>query len=379
MPRRIRHGGEKLKMKLEDDSFGLLETVAVPGSDDTVQRLVISSTVTIWRGDCRDVAPLLDSGSFDVMIADPPYGMGKEKEGVMHDNLYRDKLDVFLMECWSACRPSLKENASAYIWGEAESLWRLWYCGGLADSERLTMRNEIVWDKGSGQGMESDKHRMFPTATERALFFMLGEQGFNNNAESYWEGWEPVRCYLRSERDKAGWDNKTVAAFFGFHPRMADHWFSKSQWSMPTESQYKRLQSEAKGAAFNREHDDLKRQHDDLKRQHDDLKRKFYSTRCHFDNTHQTMTDVWKYPRVTGSERNGHPTPKPVAMMGRCVKTSCPEGGSVLDPFMGRAPTAIACIRTGRSFVGIEKDQEHFEGARQRIEAELSQGDLFRI
>ncbi len=341
-----------------------LETVTAQGSGVAVQRLVLSSSVTLWLGDCRDVAPLLAPGSFDVLVADPPYGMGKEKDGVMHDNLYRDKLDAFLLDCWKACRPSLRDNASAYIWGEAESLWRLWYLGGLADSERLTMRNEIVWDKGSGQGMESDKHRMFATATERALFFMLGEQGFNNNADNYWEGWDSVVNYLRKEKERTGWPIRKFKRLAGHSENSGCHWFDRSQWMMPTRETYGAWQAEAKGTAF--------------KREHDDLKREFYSTRCHFDNTHQGMTDVWNYPRVTGAERNGHPTPKPVAMMGRSVKTSCPEGGAVLDPFMGRAPTAIACIRTGRRFVGIEKDPEHFEGARQRIESELAQGDLFR-
>ena len=333
--------------------------------------------VTLYLGDCREVAPKLPRESCNLLVADPPYGMGKEKDGVANDNLYAYKLDAFLLECWQACRPALKSNGSAYIWGNAEDLWRFWYRGGLEASERLTMRNELVWTKDSGQGMESESHRMYATASERALFFMLGEQGFNNNADNYWEGFEPIRCYLREERDKMGWGNKEVAAFFGFHPRMADHWFSKSQWSIPTESQYKRIQSEAKGAAFKREHDDLKREHDDLKREHDDLKREFYATRAFFDNTHQSMTDVWHYARVTGNERHNHPTPKPVAMMARAVKSSCPPGGTVLDPFAGTCPTAIACIRTGRRFIGIECDPTHYAAAVQRITNELAQGDLF--
>lgn len=74
-----------------------------------------------------------------------------------------------------------------------------------------------------------------------------------------------------------------------------------------------------------------------------------------------------------------HPTQKPVVVMAWCMeKGKVPEGATVLDPFMGSGSTAIACIRTGRNFIGIEKDPEHFETARKRIEAELAQGDLFR-
>ena len=305
-----------------------------------------------------------------MLLADPPYGMGKEKDGVMNDNLYGAKLDAFLMECWQACRPALKANASAYIWGEAESLWRLWYRGGLADSERLTMRNEIVWAKASGQGMETEQRRMFPTATERALFFMLGEQGFNNNVDNYWEGWETIRDYLAREIKKLyakGWTRKRVdVELFGCTPTsagMVKHYVTTSQWAFITEKNYKALQRAG-------------REHDAFKRDYNDLKREFYATRAYFDNTHQNMTDVWHYGRVTGAERHGHATPKPIAMMARCVISSCPPGATVLDPFMGTAPTAIACIRTGRKFVGIEKDPKHFETACSRLERELEQGTL---
>ena len=259
------------------------------------------------------------------------------------------------------------------MWGEAESLWRLWYRGGLSDSERMTMRNEIVWAKGHGQGMESESHRQFPTASERALFFMLGEQGFNNNAENYWEGWEPIRAYLDGERKRMGWTMQDPRRIAGHCVPNVNHWMTTAQWMMPTREVYQAWQREAAGAAFVRGYDDLKREHDDLKREHDDLKREFYATRAFFDNAHQSMTDVWNYPRVNGAERHGHATPKPVAMMARCIKSSCPPGGTVLDPFTGTAPTAIACIRTGRKFIGIECDPKHFETAVQRIRAELAQ------
>jgi len=182
----------------------------------------------------EDCARLFDGAKATLVHADPPYGMGKEKDGVANDNLYREKLDKFQMEWWKAFRPYIEDNASAYIWGNAADLWRLWYLGGLSDSERLTIRNEVVWSKKAGQGIGSEEHRQYPTTTERCLFFMLGEQGFNNNADNYWEGFEPIRLYLYNQREKAKWNNKTVADFFGFHPRMADHWFSKSQWSIPS-------------------------------------------------------------------------------------------------------------------------------------------------
>ena len=73
-----------------------------------------------------------------------------------------------------------------------------------------------------------------------------------------------------------------------------------------------------------------------------------------------------------------HPTQKPVALMAWCMeKVKVPDGATVLDPYMGSGTTGIACIRTGRKFVGIEKDPAHYKTALDRIQRELSQGDLF--
>ena len=303
----------------------------------------------------EDVERLMGGEKALLIHADPPYGMGKEKDGVANDNLYADKLDAFQMAWWRAFRPHTEDNGSAYVWGNAEDLWRLWYCGGLKDSERLTLRNEVVWDKKHGQGMESEQHRMFPTASERALFFMLGEQGFNNNADNYWEGWESIRAYLDAERKKCGWSIPDTKRIAGHSEKSGCHWFDKSQWSMPTEETYRAWQRAAREHdAFKREHDELKREHDELKREHDDLKQEFYATRAYFDNTHDNMTDVWEFPRVTGEERHGHPTPKPVAMICRAIKSSTPQGAIVVDPFLGSGTTLIAAEQLGRKCYGID-------------------------
>ena len=61
-------------------------------------------------GDCTDKAVVerLMQGQQAVLChADPPYGMGKEAEGIANDNLYASKLDAFQMRWWQACRASL--------------------------------------------------------------------------------------------------------------------------------------------------------------------------------------------------------------------------------------------------------------------------------
>ena len=289
----------------------------------------------------EDIARLMGAEKAVLCHADPPYGMGKENDGIANDNLYGPKLDAFQLQWWQAVRPYLTDNASAYIWGNAENLWRLWYCGGLKESERLTFRNEIVWDKGSGQGMLSDNHRMFPVTSERCLFFMLGEQGFNTNADNYWEGWDSIQSYLYSQRQLMGWNSHQMKQYAGGSPTgHGDHWTGKSQWIMPTRENYEGWQRAARGDAF-------KQEYDAFKREYDDLKREYYATRAHFDNTHDNMTDVWSFSRVIGEERWGHATPKPVEMITRIIKSSAPPGGIVLDPFCGSGTSLVAAQNLG--------------------------------
>jgi len=69
-----------------------------------------------------------------------------------------------------------------------------------------------------------------------------------------------------------------------------------------------------------------------------------------------------------------HPTQKPINLMVWAMRQAkVPEGATVLDPYMGSGTTGVACIRTGRKFIGVEIDPTHFETARQRLTAELAQ------
>jgi site-specific DNA-methyltransferase (adenine-specific) len=75
-------------------------------------------------------------------------------------------------------------------------------------------------------------------------------------------------------------------------------------------------------------------------------------------------TRIIRLDRETGL----HPTQKPTALMQYLIKTYTNEGDTVLDFCMGSGTTGVACVRTDRDFIGIEKDPEYFEVAKKRIE-----------
>ena len=67
-------------------------------------------------------------------------------------------------------------------------------------------------------------------------------------------------------------------------------------------------------------------------------------------------------------DRGGlHPTQKPVALMEYLIRTYTDEGMTVLDNTMGSGTTGVACVNTGRSFIGIERDPGYFAIAERRI------------
>jgi adenine specific DNA methylase Mod len=72
-------------------------------------------------------------------------------------------------------------------------------------------------------------------------------------------------------------------------------------------------------------------------------------------------------------KNNVHPTQKPVALYEYLIRTYTNEGDTVLDFTMGSGTTGVACVNTGRHFIGVEKEPAYFAIAQRRIEAAQQQ------
>ena len=74
----------------------------------------------------------------------------------------------------------------------------------------------------------------------------------------------------------------------------------------------------------------------------------------------------------TGDEYTGHKSQKPIKLMIELLDKFTNEGDTILDPFMGSGTTGVACVQTGRNFIGIEIDPDYYAIAEKRIkEAQL--------
>jgi len=76
------------------------------------------------------------------------------------------------------------------------------------------------------------------------------------------------------------------------------------------------------------------------------------------------------------TQKNNHPTVKPVALMEYLIKLVSKENAVILDPFLGSGTTAIACLKLNRNFIGIEKEADYVKIAEARIKPHLSQTKL---
>lgn len=82
------------------------------------------------------------------------------------------------------------------------------------------------------------------------------------------------------------------------------------------------------------------------------------------------VQEFTNYPSTVlefGKDRGHHPTQKPVALMEYLIRTYTNEGDTVLDNTMGSGTTGVACMSTGRNFIGIEKDPGYFAIACSRM------------
>lgn len=91
----------------------------------------------------------------------------------------------------------------------------------------------------------------------------------------------------------------------------------------------------------------------------------------------QNAVRVFTYARGKAvQDGKEHPTQKPVALMSWCmdfVKGS----KTILDPFMGSGTTGVACVKTGRKFIGIEREPSYFDIACKRIQDAYDRPDMF--
>ncbi|PIE98635.1 MAG: site-specific DNA-methyltransferase [Treponema sp.] len=92
------------------------------------------------------------------------------------------------------------------------------------------------------------------------------------------------------------------------------------------------------------------------------------------------LSDVWSFKRVPSCNLV-HQNQKPIDLLERCLEKHTNKNDLILDPFMGSASTGLACLNTGRKFIGFEIDDEYFNISKTRLKEAVKdkQEELFDI
>ena len=325
-------------------------------------------------GDSTDVAVidrLMDGVKADMVFTDPPYGMKKESDGVLNDNLNYDDLLDFNRQWIPLTFGALKDNGSWYCWGIDEPLMDIYsnILKPMQKENKITFRNLITWDKGNGQGQLSEKHTSYAIADEKCLFVACGKTVLHINSwkKKFDERFRPLLVYLQEQKKKCGWDTEQLKTIAGCDGKVADHWTTTDQWRVPPKDVYEKWRS----WAMQHNIDAFGRPHEELVAEQNKIKEEYEKERTYFDNTHDNMNNVWHFDRAGKDEREhtgGHATPKPIALCSRAIKSSSREGEIVLDVFGGSGSTLIACEQLNRKCFMCELDPKYIDVIIERWE-----------
>jgi len=318
----------------------------------------------VLEGDCLKVMQGLPDNSVDLICTDPPYFKVKAD---WWDRQW-DKPEGFLewldqiSEQWQRI---LKPNGSLYCFASPKMAARVEVMLG----QRFNVLNHLVWDKPEPSHAAiygEERFRQFVQKTERIIFcehygadnIAKGEAGYGAKCDEL-RGFvfEPLRDYLDGERQRAGCSPKDSDRVCG--NQMHSHYFTSSQWALPTALNYTKLQQAFPGY-FTRPYEDLRREYEDLRREYEDLRRPFSVT------ADVPYTDVWTFPTVQAYPGK-HPCEKPAPMLEHIISASSRPGAVVLDCFAGSGATLVAAQKLGRTPLGIEIDPHWVAICRQKL------------
>lgn len=336
-------------------------------------------TIAVICGDAREVMALLEPGSVQLILVDPPYYKVKfdyQGETLLWDRQWptREAYLAWIRRLAQEWQRVLTANGSLYCFASPQMA--AWVEVTLEEVFSIIQR--ITWRKPpystKAEMFDKELIRMFFPASEAIIFaeqygadsMALGESGYAAQCE-HLHGFifEPLRAYLDDERKRAGISKAEVNAACGFAPipgAMASrHYFSSSQWCLPTQEHYEVMQR-----LFNRNgrSEALRREYEDLRREYEDLRRPF--------TVHAGVpyTDVWDFATVHAGPGK-HPAEKPLPLLRHIIEASSRPGDLVLDCCMGSGSTLEAAKQCGRMAIGIDNERSALNLAVQRLQQEV--------
>lgn len=304
--------------------------------------------IKLMHGDCLELMAQIPDGSVDMILCDPPYGTmkGAPIDGWVakdDDIQWDDALNPPAL--FTEYNRVLRMNGAIILFSQEPYSFLL-----LSNAHgNLPFSYRMIWKKNHFANALVAKAAPVSYYEDIMVFFKKYDT----------QGLHPLREYSKMVLKHCGGSSKSIQKRLG--DQSTDHFFrtESTQFSLCTEEAYLRLCD-----AYQLHVETWFRPYHELVEDNERFKRRF-KRRFNLQDGKKIMSNVLEFPK-DGSGL--HPTQKPVALCEHLIRTYTNEGETVLDNTMGSGTTGVACVNTGRSFIGIERDDKYFAIAQQRIQ-----------
>ena len=286
----------------------------------TYKKVDIGDSV-VYFGKCEDILPSLDDSLVDSVITDPPY---------MYLN---HKLDIPFDEelVFTELNRILKNDKMIAFFGRGDSFYR-WNL--MLSDLGFKFKESAVWDKNAPSNFLCNFHRVH----EDICFRSKGTKSINKSYIDYFD-YQVNNGRLdvleqAFKRMKSALNSKNRDEVIRYIET------SMLEFNSPSKTKHKLTAGD-----FNQSSREV-----GVFKTVKNGKIETSIMRC--------KKEQFKYE---------HPTQKPVELMKRIISLTTNENETVIDPFMGGGSTGVACVASGRRFIGIECDEEYFNVAVKRI------------
>lgn len=288
--------------------------------------------VDLHNGDCLDVMKDIPDGSIDLVLTDPPYGTmkGARLDGWKNQTTEWDNA-LAPSDMFENISRILRPNGKCVLFSQEPYTSKL-----ITEAlPSLPFSYRAIWYKNVHANPLGAKTAMVNRYEDVCVFVCSDGRG-------------GAADYMRSELKKSGMHLPEVNKIVGTST-MAGHYFrTGSQFMIPTQEKYELLQNTGFWQMPYRQLEALA------------------APVFNLWQGGKSKSNVLEYAKDSDSY---HPTQKPVALLEDLIQTYSNPGDTVLDFTMGSGSTGVACVNTGRNFIGIELDEGYFKIAQERIQA----------
>lgn len=316
---------------------------------------IVTDKVNLMFGDCLERMKEIESGIVDAIICDLPYGTVKgvgDGDSIDHGMKGKTGWDSVIStdKIMQESNRILRKNGKMVLFAQQPFTTEL-INGAIPN---LPFNYSLTWEKDHFANSLIAKKAPV-NYTEDILVFS------KYNPKNEVLSTDLVRNYFVAERKKINASlseiNRIAFGDKSGKDGMAGNILSayKKGWTFPTRDKYKKLNL-AYGVC-NADYDTLKMEGDKIRLEYITEESIMYPNVFNLWDGKKYKSNILKYKK----DYDGyHPTQKPVLLLEDLIRTYSNKGNLVVDFTMGSGSTGVACVNTGRKFIGIELDPTYY-------------------